>query len=158
MAPRPSENFKQTQPITTTLKVICEYYSTNTCLKELLQNADDAGASEIEYVLDTKSYTDDHGPLLHEALVDYHGPALLVRNNSSFTDEDFISLASVGDSLKRHDVSKTGKFGQGFNSVRKFIRICTSIEGRDHSPFFECIGLSLDRRPLDIFTYKALDA
>ena len=69
----------------------------------------------MEYVLDTNSYLD--GPLLHECLSEYHGPALLARNNSVFRDEDFASLSSVGDSRKRHDAFSTGKFGQGFNSV-----------------------------------------
>lgn len=116
MAPRASKNFEQRQPITTTLRSICESYPANTNLKELLQNADDAGASEFEIVLDTKSYA-GLGPFLHEGLADYSGPAVLARNNSVFTDRDFESLSSVGDSCKRHDPASTGKFGQGFNSV-----------------------------------------
>lgn len=115
MAPRATKNFRQTQPITTGLRIVCESYPANTCLRELLQNADDAGASEIEYVLDTKTYNDT--PLLYEGLAEYHGPALLARNNSVFTDEDFRSLSSVGDSRKRNDATTTGKFGLGFNSV-----------------------------------------
>ena len=81
----------------------------------MLQNADDAGATEIEYVLDTNSYLD--GPLLYDGLKESQGPALLARNNSIFRDVDFASLSSVGDSRKRHEASSTGKFGQGFNAV-----------------------------------------
>lgn len=110
-----SKNFRQTQPITTALRNICESYPPNTCLRELLQNADDAGASEIEYVLDTRTYP--HSSLLHPGLAQDHGPALLVRNNSIFSDRDLQSLSSVGDSIKRNDPATTGKFGQGFNSV-----------------------------------------
>lgn len=84
-------------------------------MRELLQNADDAEATVVEYVLDTNSYPD--GPLLHDGLKEYQGPALLARNNSVFRDEDFTSLSSVGDSRKRYEASSTGKFGQGFNSV-----------------------------------------
>ena len=132
MAPRATKNFRQTQPITTGLSIVCESYPTNTCLRELLQNADDAGASEIEYVLDTKTYKDT--PLLHENLEEYHGPALLARNNGIFTDEDFSSLSSVGDSRKRNDATTTGKFGLGFNSVshemvfEQFFPVRSSIE------------------------------
>ena len=81
----------------------------------MLQNADDAEATEIEYVLDTNSYLDS--PLLYDGLKEYQGPALLARNNSIFRDVDFASLSSVGDSRKRHEASSTGKFGQGFNAV-----------------------------------------
>ncbi|KAL9125304.1 MAG: hypothetical protein Q9217_005473 [Psora testacea] len=113
--PKPAKNRRQRQPITTTLRNICESYPPNTCLRELLQNADDARATEVEYVLDTRTYTD--GPLLHSELAQYHGPALLARNNSVFTEDDLDSLSSVGDSGKRFDPATTGKFGQGFNSV-----------------------------------------
>ena len=94
----PSANSGQRQSITTAIKGICEYYPPNTCLRELLQNADDAGATEIEYVLDTNTYTDK--PLLSDGLLDYQGPALLARNNSVFRDEDFDNLSSLGDSIK----------------------------------------------------------
>lgn len=91
-------NDPQNTPITTILRQICEAYPESSCLRELLQNADDAQASEIDYILDTTTY---HGnPLIDEGLEAYHGPALLVRNNSVFTDEDFTSLASIGDSRK----------------------------------------------------------
>ncbi|KAL9099438.1 MAG: hypothetical protein Q9163_005063 [Psora crenata] len=113
--PSAAKNRRQRQPITTTLRNICESYSASTTLREILQNADDAKATEIEYVLDTNTYTDT--PLLHPELADYHGPALLARNNSLFTEDDLDSLSSVGDSGKRFDPVATGKFGQGFNSV-----------------------------------------
>ena len=113
--PAASKNFQQQQPITTALRQICEGYPSSTCLRELLQNADDAGATEIEYVLDTSYYPTEH--LLHAQLAEHHGPALLVHNNSVFRDSDFASLSSIGDSVKRFDPKATGKFGQGFNSV-----------------------------------------
>lgn len=113
--PRAADNFGQRQPITTAIKNICLYYPPNTCLRELLQNADDAGATEIEYVLDTNTYGSE--PLLSNGLKAFQGPALLARNNSVFRNEDFDSLSSVGDSVKKQDPAATGKFGQGFNAV-----------------------------------------
>ncbi|KAL8828013.1 MAG: hypothetical protein Q9170_006784 [Blastenia crenularia] len=103
--PTPSRNFEQNSPITTILRQICEAYPESSCLRELLQNADDAQASEIEYILDTTTYHDT--PLLNEGLQAYHGPALLVKNNSVFADDDFASLASIGDSRKRDDPAST---------------------------------------------------
>ena len=113
--PRAADNFGQKQSITTAIRNICEYYPPNTCLRELLQNADDAGATEIEYVLDTKTY--GRKPLLAHGLEEFQGPALLARNNSVFRDEDFNGLSTVGDSVKAKDPTTTGKFGQGFNAV-----------------------------------------
>lgn len=121
MAPPTSRNLKQYQPITTTLRNICQSYPSNTCLRELLQNADDARATEIEYVLDTNTY--NRKDMIHPKLGEYHGPALLAKNNSVFTEEDFKSLSRVGDSGKRFDPATTGKFGQGFNSVGTFIPV-----------------------------------
>ncbi|KAL8918087.1 MAG: hypothetical protein Q9172_005575 [Xanthocarpia lactea] len=112
--PAPSRNFEQNSPITTILRQICESYPESSCLRELLQNADDARASEIEYVLDTNTY--DDSPLISPKLRAFHGPALLVKNNQVFGDADFASLASIGDSRKRDDPASTGKYGQGFNS------------------------------------------
>ena len=64
----------------------------------------------MEYCLDTNEYT--QYPLLHDSLQEYMGPALLARNNAVFEDKDFESLSSVGDSGKRNDLEKCGKFGQ----------------------------------------------
>ena len=48
MAPRPRQHRPQTQPITVTLaNILRDYHAGGTVLRELLQNADDAGASRI---------------------------------------------------------------------------------------------------------------
>lgn len=79
--PQATRHNLQSQPLITLLRLICESYPPNTCLRELLQNADDAGAAEIEYILDTNTYIGE--PLLHEALAEYQGPALLAMQSSA---------------------------------------------------------------------------
>ncbi|TVY90160.1 Sacsin [Lachnellula willkommii] len=116
MAPQPIGHNAQVQPITTTLRNICrDYPAGGTVLRELLQNADDAGATEVRFVLDERSHPKNE--LLHDLLGQYQGPALLAYNNAQFTDRDFTSLAHIGDSGKINDGRTTGKFGRGFNSV-----------------------------------------
>jgi hypothetical protein len=43
------------------------------------------------------------------------GPALLCYNNNIFHQKDFHSLLSLGNSAKREDILKIGKYGIGFN-------------------------------------------
>ncbi|PGH11511.1 hypothetical protein AJ80_07077 [Polytolypa hystricis UAMH7299] len=115
--PRAAGSSAQYQPITTTLRNILKDYPPQTCLRELLQNADDSGATEVEFVLDTSQNACDKSMLIDPFLIGYQGPALLARNNRPFTLEDISSLCKVGDSGKLDDATVTGKFGRGFNSV-----------------------------------------
>ena len=49
--------------------------------------------------------------LAYDGLASFQGPALLVYNNSVFTEEDFESISRVGGSKKRTQAGKTGRFG-----------------------------------------------
>lgn len=112
----PKRNNAQHQPLTTVLRnIIREYPAGGGVLRELCQNADDAEATEVEFVLDTNTYETKY--LLHPGLAEYQGPALLAFNNKTFSLEDFESLSRIGDSAKATNLNSTGKFGRGFNSV-----------------------------------------
>lgn len=133
MVPQPIRQNGQVQSLTTALKNICrDYPAGGTVLRELLQNADDAGAKEVvgdfphiiqqhtevksqRFILDERTHPTEE--LLDPKLGQYQGAALLAYNNAIFTDDDFRSLSRLGNSLKLHDGSTTGKFGRGFNSV-----------------------------------------
>jgi sacsin len=39
-----------------------------------------------------------------------------VYNDSVFSEADFTSISRIGDSVKREEAGKTGRFGIGFNS------------------------------------------
>ncbi|KAH7330503.1 hypothetical protein BKA65DRAFT_404568 [Rhexocercosporidium sp. MPI-PUGE-AT-0058] len=116
MAPQPIASNAQKQRLTTALKNICrDYPAGGTVIRELLQNADDAGATEVRFVLDDRTHPTEN--LIHPSLAQYQGPALLSFNNAVFLDKDFESLSRLGDSLKLNDGATTGRFGRGFNSV-----------------------------------------
>ncbi|CUS15650.1 unnamed protein product [Tuber aestivum] len=112
----PTRNNGQDQSLTVLLRnIISEYPAGGGVLRELCQNADDAGADSIEFVLDTLQYpTED---LLHGGLAEFQGISLLAYNNRPFTQKDFQSIMRIGDSGKAKDLTSTGKFGRGFNSV-----------------------------------------
>jgi sacsin len=73
-------------------------------------------ADQIQkFVLDTGTHPDS--PVLIDGLSEYQGPALLAYNDATFSEKDFESLTSLGDSKKFQDKAATGKFGLGFSSV-----------------------------------------
>ncbi|XP_024287293.1 sacsin isoform X3 [Oncorhynchus tshawytscha] len=84
-------------------------------LKELIQNADDAGASVVVFLHDERCYGSQS--LKTEGLGKYQGPALYAFNNAEFTAEDWEGIKTTGRSIKRKDPNKVGRFGIGFNSV-----------------------------------------
>lgn len=68
-------------------------------LYELLQNAEDAGARQVEFRLES------------DALIFVHDGKKL------FTLEDVDSITNIGNSTKRDDCGSIGKFGIGFKAV-----------------------------------------
>src|SRR5262245_41222402 len=84
-------------------------------IKELAQNADDAGARVLEIVIDRRSHPAARLP--HRAMAALQGPALLAYNDSVFTEDDFDRIQEIYRSGKVRAADKTGQFGKGFNTV-----------------------------------------
>ena len=84
-------------------------------LQEIIQNADDAGASTVHFYLDNRT----HGThsLVEPQLAMFQGPSLLAYNDAIFQDKDWQSIQDMQQSVKAEDPFKVGKFGIGFNSV-----------------------------------------
>ena len=89
--------------------------------QEIIQNADDARATEVKFYLDCR-----HIQTLPQSLVEnvmyneldrFQGPALMSFNNAPFKKEDWDSIQSLQQSGKAKNPHKVGKFGIGFNSV-----------------------------------------
>jgi len=85
-------------------------------VQELIQNADDAGASEVKFLLDSREH-DPIKTLFTPNFRDYQGPALYAWNNAVFRKDDWQSLGKINQSSKENDGLKIGKFGLGFQSV-----------------------------------------
>ena len=103
----------QHEDITQRIRHIVQDYETNIDIfKELIQNADDAGASEVKFLIDWRHHPTD--TLFSKDLEVWQGPALIVYNNATFSDEDFENICLVAGETKKKDPLKTGRFGVGF--------------------------------------------
>ena len=98
-------------------------------LKELLQNADDAGARRIR--LDARwGWLEADNPLLRE-------PGFLVVNDGEFRPRDRRGILSFGESVKTADDAAIGKFGFGQKAV---FHLCDAFvvhafDENEHEPF-----------------------
>ncbi|MYC76557.1 hypothetical protein F4X10_12400 [Candidatus Poribacteria bacterium] len=81
-------------------QLLTELYPDNAhFIYELLQNAEDAGASEVKFVLKEDSATFEH------------------NGDRIFSPKDVDAITSIGFSTKRDDHTSIGKFGIGFKAV-----------------------------------------
>ncbi|KAF9624036.1 hypothetical protein IFM89_007734 [Coptis chinensis] len=107
------EDFGQRVDLTRRIReVLVNYPEGTTVLKELIQNADDAGATNVCLCLDRRVHGVDS--LLSHKLSEWQGPALLAFNDAQFTEDDFVSISRIGDSKKHGQAWKTGRFGGGY--------------------------------------------
>ena len=116
----PSQNLKlkytkagQKEPVTRRIKRIVEDYATGSDIfKELLQNADDAQATEVKFLIDWREHP--KLSLFTDELASWQGPALIAYNNATFSDQDFEHICELAGETKMKDPLKTGRFGVGF--------------------------------------------
>ncbi|KAK3583508.1 hypothetical protein CHS0354_026094 [Potamilus streckersoni] len=107
--------FGQKENLATRIKNLLSSYPCGMgIVKELLQNADDAGATEVFFIKDYRCHSCEK---IFDGIAPLQGPALCVYNNSSFTKEDIEGIQNLGLGSKRSDPSKVGQYGIGFNSV-----------------------------------------
>ena len=112
------EDFGQKVDLTVRIREILRNYPEGTSIvKELVQNADDAGAHEFKLCLDERAHAS--AALVSDAMAGFQGLGLLAYNSAQFREADWASIQRIGDSLKKAGSAgaKTGRFGIGFNSV-----------------------------------------
>lgn len=88
---------------------LIDRYPRDSILKELLQNADDARATRLEFGWSSGFAGAEH-PLLR-------GPALFAVNDGPFEKQDAEAIRSFGLNYKAADRGTIGKFGLGLKSV-----------------------------------------
>ena len=111
-----SISFGQFEKLTDRIKNILDSYPCDVgILKELVQNADDAKATEIQFIYDKRMLP--HERVLQTNAIEIQGPALCVYNNKYFSEDDFNGICKLGIGSKQDDPAKTGQYGIGFNAV-----------------------------------------
>ena len=106
----------QQLPVTRRInRLLDEYSEIDDVFKELIQNADDAEAEVIKFLIDWRQHKTDY--LLKPEMAPWQGPALYVYNNKTFSDQDFDNICELEGATKRRNPTKIGRFGVGFCAV-----------------------------------------
>ena len=93
-------------------ELVEDYGDSIDVFKELIQNADDAGATEVKFLIDWRTHST--GKLLTKGMANWQGPALYAYNDKTFSDEDLQNIGKVAGATKKQDHTKIGRFGVGF--------------------------------------------
>ena len=139
------EQAGQVEPLTTRLNRILREYKDISVMQELLQNADDAGATEVAVYYDTRKH--DSSNLLFPGMANSYGPALLFYNNAEFTEEDFENIRKIAGETKLNKPLKIGKYGIGFCSIYHITDVPSFVSGEKlmiFDPTLQCLHAEIE--------------
>ncbi|XP_073178072.1 sacsin-like isoform X2 [Lepidochelys kempii] len=169
LQPQLFEVWGPSEPITTRIwNILREYTEEADLFKELIQNAEDAGARTCSFLLDLRHHGGGTAGLLDPGMATCHGPALWSYNDAAFTQEDLVNIIRVGAATKEGQEGKIGRFGLGFNTVYHVTDVPSVLSGRSllifdpnvthlrkHIPNPACPGIRLDlrQRPATLSTF-----
>lgn len=97
------------QTINAIINQLRDQYGPSSVVKELLQNADDAGAVRMA-IVGMPGVSGARSPLLQ-------APGLLIMNDGPLSGHQFDAMAEASGSDKAGDVGKAGRFGLGQKAV-----------------------------------------
>ena len=118
----------QYEPLTTRIRNILQQYKEGVAIfKELIQNADDARATKVHFVIDWRENPRER--LFTDELAKCQGPALWAYNDAMFSDDDFKNINKLAGETKKEDLDKVGRFGLGFNSVYHLTDVPSFLSG-----------------------------
>ncbi|XP_077473553.1 sacsin isoform X2 [Stigmatopora argus] len=124
------EQCGQSEPITMRIKnILKEYDEEGDVLKELIQNAEDAGAGVCKFLVDFRVHQNPPESLIDPGMALCQGPCLWAFNDEMFTNEDWENIVKVGSASKEDKVGKIGKFGLGFNTVYHVTDVPSVLSG-----------------------------
>jgi hypothetical protein len=101
--------YLRSNPIQELRRILRDQYSVDSILKELVQNADDAGARKFHL-----STFEGWRRGIHPLLI---GPALLVLNDGEFREIDKEGISRLDEGAKGGDSGAIGKYGLGMKSL-----------------------------------------
>lgn len=90
-------------------------------------DADDAGAKTVRFLVSKKQFGTTS--LFGKGMSHWQGPSLLVYNDSTFEMQDFNNICKIAQSSKLEKLTKTGRFGLGFNSVYHWTDVPAFVSG-----------------------------
>ncbi len=124
------EQCGQSEPITQRIKnILKEYDEESDIFKELIQNAEDAGATTCKFLLDFRKHRDPPETLFDDGMALCNGPCFWIFNNELFSQDDWKNIVKVGSASKENRAKKIGKFGLGFNAVYHVSDIPSILSG-----------------------------
>ncbi|CAG8562607.1 25056_t:CDS:10 [Gigaspora margarita] len=150
------EDFEQKEELAVRINNIIRDYSIESIFNEFLQNADDAGAKKISFIIDHRKCNesisnssnkniDKQNSLLSDEMNQWQGPALWIYNDASFTPHDFEAIKRLGTGSKRKDKTKIGKFGIGVNCVYHLTDFPSFVSG-EYIAFFDPLEKYLPKK------------
>ncbi|VDI12593.1 sacsin [Mytilus galloprovincialis] len=144
------EEWGQSEPLTRRIKNLLEAYKDGLSVpKEIIQNADDAGATKVCFMYDQRDRETYGRILLDKNMFECQGPALWAYNNAKFSGEDLKSITKVSGATKETDTTKIGKFGLGFCSVYNLTEVPSFVTGDQmviFDPHYDYLGDALKRK------------
>ncbi|KAM9961025.1 hypothetical protein ACTFIW_010197 [Dictyostelium discoideum] len=146
-------SFGQKEELVDRLKQILHDYKVEVFLNEMVQNAHDAGSTEVKLILDCNSLKQQflkENPEIRTVCKDlpsYFESSLLVCNNSVFTEEHIKNVQKMSATDKKHYENSIGQHGLGINSMYSFSD-CPCILSGEYlmifDPFVTHIGQSIN--------------
>ncbi|KAK6179092.1 hypothetical protein SNE40_011528 [Patella caerulea] len=129
-------NYGQTEPLTIRLHNLLKDYTDGfTIPKEIIQNADDAGATTVKLLYDERIVKEAQTCLFNEGMIPCQGPAFWAYNDAMFSEDDFRNITRLAGATKKDDSMKIGRFGLGFNSVYNLTDVPSFLSGETYVVF-----------------------
>ncbi|KAM4649660.1 sacsin-like isoform 2-T2 [Amazona ochrocephala] len=130
LGPEPFAACGPSESITLRLRnILREYGEESDLFKEMVQNAEDAGATVCRFLLDLRPCRKVTSGLLDPSMAACHGPALWAYNNALFTEDDLRNITRVGAATKEGQAGQIGRFGLGFCSVYRVTDVPAVLSG-----------------------------